>query len=187
MSGRGALLVLGGGGHAAVVADLAARAGFRVVGFLDDERPASALGDAPHLGPIAGLTAAAGRFPGASAHAAVGAAALREAWLDAARRAGLLEGTVVAPSADVSPSASLGPGAFVGARAVVAARASVGRGVLVNTSAVVEHDAVVEDFAHLATGAIVCGGARVGRGARVDAGAVVPANAVVEAGARIAR
>lgn len=186
MSASG-LLVLGGGGHAAVVADVAGRAGFRVLGFLDDAPSASALGGAPHLGAIAALASLAERFPGAVVHAAVGSGALREEWLDAARRARFLEGTVVAASADVSALASLGLGAFVGARAVVSARAAVGRGVIVNTGALVEHDAVVEEFAHLASGAIVCGGARVGRGARVDAGAVVPANTTVAPGARVGR
>ena len=177
-----ALLVLGGGGHAAVVIEEAARTGFVVVGYLDDAAPAPGLAPVEgmvHLGRLGDLAAVRARFPHAEIHAAIGSAALREAWLAAAEAAGATLATVVAASAQVSPSASIGAGSFVGPRVVVAARARVGRGVLLNTAAVVEHDVVVDDLAHVASGAIVCGGARVGRCAHVAAGSTIPVGMVI--------
>lgn len=180
------LVILGGGGHAAVIADIAARAGWRVVGTAAASD--STLGDPDGAGEAAVRALVAS---GARLHAAVGSAEVRERWH--ARFGVAAFATLVDPSALVSPSATVGPGASVGAGAVVQARASVGEGTIVNTRAVVEHDCTLEPFAHIAPGAVLCGSVRVGRGAQVSAGAVViparlvGARAMIGAGAVVVR
>ena len=47
-----ALVLIGGGGHAAVVLDAARQAGWRVDGFYDDNPDAPLASEAPHLGTI---------------------------------------------------------------------------------------------------------------------------------------
>lgn len=206
------LVLLGGGGHAAVVAESARRAGFRLVaiasaapvgasGPLEDHRfnvPRLEDPRIERLGDPADPMVAAriGTLvrSGSRLHAAVGDAMLRNSWR---LRFGHLDpeafASIVDPTAVVSPSADVAPGAYVGVMAVVQARASVGRGVIVNTRAIVEHDCRLEDDAHLAPGAILCGGVTVGARSLVGAGAVVlPGRSVgvaakVGAGAVVAR
>jgi len=175
-SSQGKLVVLGAGGHAAVVAESAERAGFVVVGVAAQEAPAP---EAPFAGvPWLGDPDGAGApliesllAEGARLHAAAGDAAVRARWTG--RHGAERFATVVDPSAIVSPSASIGAGAFIGPLAAVNARARVGAGAIVNTGAVVEHDCDVCAFAHVSPGAVLCGSVTVGEGAQVGAGAVV--------------
>lgn len=194
------IILLGAGGHAAVVAEAASRGGWRVVGIASRDRPPA---DGPFAGaewlgePGAADTRArmqAHLARGARVHAAVGDASLRERWVaEYGGHGGGALATIVDPAALVSPSARVEAGAFIAAGAIVHARAVVGVGAIVNTRAVVEHDCAVGDFAHVSPGAVLCGGVLVGRSAQVGAGAVVVPNrsigaaAVVGAGAVVIR
>lgn len=192
------LIILGSGGHAAVVAESAARSGWRLIAIASRERPETAgpfagaewLGDpdtADARTRIAGLVAR-----GARVHAAVGDGVTRERWFTTLGGRPAFA-SVIDPAAVISPSARIVDGASVGARAVVQARASVGACAIVNTGAIVEHDSIVGDFAHVSPGAILCGSVRIGMGAQVGAGAVViPGRivgdrAIVGAGAVVVR
>lgn len=189
-SSHGTLVILGAGGHAAVVAESAARAGWRVVGVASRDKPeaggpfagAEWLGDPDAADTRAKITAQVAR--GAALHAAVGDAAARERWFAAFGGAEAFA-TVIDPTAVVSASARVGRGAFFSTNAVAHARAEIGVGAIVNTGAVVEHDSVVGDFAHVSPGAILCGAVRVGRAAQVGAGAVVIPNRVIGDGATV--
>lgn len=164
------LVLLGGGGHAAVVAEAARSCGWTVTGYLDDagQSAAARLIGLVCLGAIADWT----RIPApALGHAAVGDASLRRRWLDAL--AARVAGPIVHESAVVSPSATLAEGSFIGPRAVVNARAVVGRGVIVNSGAIVEHDCVLGDFCHVAPGAVIGGSAVVGERSTIGLNATV--------------
>lgn len=171
------LLLVGGGGHAAVVAESARGAGWTIAGYLDDrtdERDARLVGlrrlgaieDLPRL-----LEAIAAKGPEPAAHAAVGDASLRRRWTDAIATA--LAPPIVHPSAVVSPTARLADGVFVGPRAVVNARAVVERGAIVNSGAIVEHDCRLGEFCHVGPGAALAGGVTVGEAALVGLNASV--------------
>ena len=72
----GRLLILGGGGHAAVVAESAARAGWQIVGF-------AAASGAPIGDPDAAGAAAVedASHSGVALHAAVGSPDVRARWM----------------------------------------------------------------------------------------------------------
>jgi len=180
------LVLLGGGGHAAVVAEAARSAGWTLCGYLDDAQDTEI---AIHLGlQRLGAIRDIDRIPTAAlGHAAIGDAKLRRQWLDAlGDRAAP---AIVHETAVVSPSASLAQGSFVGPRAVVNAGAVVGRGVIVNTAAIVEHDCVLEAFCHVAPGAAMGGAAvageqcTIGLNASVLPGVRIGASATLGAGA----
>jgi len=188
------LILLGGGGHAAVVCECARASGWTVAGFLDDATPELELIGAvglKHLGPINELLVAPRAEHQPCVHAAVGDAAMRRKWLDLAE--GRPAPPIVHPSAVVSPSAELGEGVFIGPRAVVNARATLGRGVIVNTGAIVEHDCRIGDFTHLAPGSVLAGTVTVGEATLIGAGAsIIPgitigSRSIIGAGAVIIR
>lgn len=195
------LVILGAGGHAAVVVESAVRAGWQIAGIasrepIDARGPFSGaawLGDPDEATVRARIESLV--VSGARVHAAVGDGRTRERWSGGFGPAGETSpfAAVIDPTAIVSPSAVVAPGAFIGAGAIVQARALVSTGAIVNTRAVVEHDATVGAFAHVSPAAVLCGGVAVGAGAHVGAGTVVlPAKrigdwAIVGAGAVVTR
>lgn len=172
------LVILGGGGHAAVVAEAAVRAGWRIKAVASRERPPAPgpfegvewMGDPDDAAVRARLAACVAS--GARLHAAVGDGETRARWTTLCGERGSFT-AIVDPAALVSSSARVAPGAFIAAGAIVQTRATIETGAIINTRAVVEHDCVVGDFAHVSPGAILCGAVRVGRAAQVGAGAVV--------------
>ncbi len=196
------VIVVGAGGHAAVVADALLAAGRTVLGFVDGDPAKSGtrvLG-LPVLGDDAALDAHRGHgvelangIGGPGSAASVGQGTLRRRVQQRLSAAGWTFAAVRHPGAIVSPSAELGPSTQVLAGAVVQPCAQVGDGAIVNTRAVVEHHAQVGAYAHIAPGAVLCGEVQVGEETHVGAGAVVrqgihlAARVVVAAGAAVAR
>jgi sugar O-acyltransferase (sialic acid O-acetyltransferase NeuD family) len=188
------LILIGGGGHALVVADAAVAAGMVLAGFLDDD-PNAVIGSGhPGVACGGGLDLAPNllaekRGPG---------------WIlalgDLAFRRGMLHKIlgqvlprpatiVVHPRAVVSPLAMIGGGVFVGANAVVHALARVESHAIINTGAIIEHECEIGGNAHIAPGAVLAGRCRVGpdtlvgMGARVLPGVSVGRKCTIGAGA----
>jgi sugar O-acyltransferase (sialic acid O-acetyltransferase NeuD family) len=172
------LVILGGGGHARSVADVAARCGILVLAVVDPSNPSG--WSVTVVSEVADLDE---RARAASFTVAIGDNAVRARELALIDRMGLPLGVVVASTATVG--ATLGDGSQVLEHAHVGPGARIGRGVIVNTAAVVEHDAVVDDYVHVAPGARLLGGARIGKDALIGAGAVVLPSVSVGAGAMV--
>lgn len=181
------IVIVGGGGHALVVAEAARTSGFAILGFRDD-RPTARLLELVHLGPIAGTSGDA-----ASVIIAIGDVATRR------RLIGQLRGplaTVVHPAAHVSSgafAATLGPGTYVAPRAVVHSHARVGPHAIINSGSVIEHECELGENVHVAPGAVLGGRARVGShtliglGSRVLPGITIGTGCTVAAGAVVIR
>jgi UDP-perosamine 4-acetyltransferase len=164
------LLILGAGGHARVLIDALAAAGWPApIGCLG-EGPDALLG-IPRLGPDAALAGLRGRA--GAVIVAVGDNASRARLGAFAESLGYALPAFAHPAATIAPSARLGPGAVVCARAVVGPEARLARLALVNTGAVVEHECEIGEAAHVAPGAVLGGAVRVGDGALVGLGAAV--------------
>lgn len=204
------LIIVGGGGHATVVAEATTLSERALIGYLDDsESPALDLWAAAMrsagprwaaVGPkrLGRLEEAPGYLAAAGAKGwgwvlGIGDLALRRAILHRLAAAPDAGSPVVHPHASVSPTATLGRGVFVGPRAVVHPRARVEAHAIINTGAIIEHDCVVGENAHIAPGAAMGGGVTIGPDALVGIGArIVPTlsigrGAVVGAGAVVVR
>jgi len=180
------LSLIGGGGHALVVLEAAAAAGWDLAGVYDDSREAAAcrLGGLRHLGMLSEA------FVGARLITLGGLASRR---VVIAAFAGVVDDdewtTVLHPAATVSKSARIDQGGFVGAGAIVQAFAVVGPHAIINTGAIVEHECELGENVHLAPGAILAGHVRVGSdtligmGARVLPGVTIGRSCTIGAGA----
>jgi sugar O-acyltransferase (sialic acid O-acetyltransferase NeuD family) len=187
-----ALLLLGGGGHALVVAD-AARHAFALAGFFDDN-PDARLGplfDCPRLGSFEDL----GSFrPAAGARflLAVGELRTRRMALSQLGEAAPFA-TVIHPSAHIGARVTLGLGLFVGPHAVIHTAAELAEHVIINTGAIIEHECTIGANAHIAPGAVLGGNVHVGTdcliglGARILPGIVVGAGSTVGAGSVVTK
>lgn len=168
-------LILGAGGHAAVVIDALQKAGATVSGVLDPAWTAAA----PLLGvPILGADDYLNTLDPKQVYVAVGVGGnggnpLRRSLFNLARKTGFEMPPVIHPGSIVAESALLEPGVQVMAGAVVQARTLLSEGVIVNTLASVDHDSTIGAFCHIAPHACICGGVVMGQGVHVGAGAVV--------------
>jgi sugar O-acyltransferase (sialic acid O-acetyltransferase NeuD family) len=189
------IVILGCGGHAAVVGEACATAGFRVVGyFVEQGMVASA--PAPDALPIE--ISRWEPIPAANTGTVyfalgVGNNEARLWWARKLLKEGYQLPPIVHARAWVSPTANLDSGAFVGAGAVVQAGAEVLSAAIINTNATVEHHCHIGAGAHVGPGAVLAGLVKLGEGAMVGAGASVKdrvnigGRAVVGAGATVIR
>lgn len=181
------LVLIGGGGHALVVAETALTAGWNIGGFLDDRPDANLAGHATRLGK---LMSSGDLGDGTVLHLALGNLAMRH------RLLGDIRGwfaTIVHPTTTVSRTASVGPGVFISAGAIIQGRTTIGPHAIINTGAIIEHDCIVGENSHIAPRATLLGEVRVGAHTLIGAGAVilpgmhVGSHAVVGAGAVVTR
>jgi sugar O-acyltransferase (sialic acid O-acetyltransferase NeuD family) len=171
------VIIIGAGGHAAVVADALMACGIEILGFTDID-PARrgghhlglpVLGDDKHV--LAGYRQ--DDIVLANGIGGIASTDLRQNVQSGLQQAGWRFMTVQHPSAIVSPKALIGPGVQMLAGSIVQVGARIGEGSIVNTGAVIEHDCEVGSFVHTAPRALLCGDVKVGSGSHVGAGAVV--------------
>jgi sugar O-acyltransferase (sialic acid O-acetyltransferase NeuD family) len=173
-----AVIIIGAGGHAAVVADALLASGQTVLGFTDRDRGRHGLTICGR--PVLGDDGVLADHDPASVSLANGLGVtgtprdlLRQARQEALSVAGWRFVMVRHPASIVSAFAAVDSGAQLFALSVVQAGAHIGVGAIVNTSAVVEHDVTVGAWTHIAPGAIVCGNVRLGERSLIGAGAVI--------------
>jgi UDP-perosamine 4-acetyltransferase len=168
----GRLLILGAGGHARAMADVALACGWTVAGFTDRAgipRGPGVVGDDTEAEKLL----RAGLIEGAVV--GVGNTSLdRRAELFARlRRDGVAVPTLLHPRATVSPSSRLGAGVAVFPGAVLGVKVEVGDNAVIYSGALLEHDCRVAAHAYLSPGVVLSGSVTVGEGAFLGAGAVV--------------
>lgn len=161
------LIIIGGGGHAKSVADLAIKNGFNIIGFLDDNETITEMLGLKRLGKIEDCEkyADSARFV-----IGIGNSAVRRRVFDTYK---LEYQTLVHPSAVIGTNVVIGNGTVVMAGAVINADAKIGKQSIINTSAVVEHDCIVGEFTMVAPGSVVCGFSKIGSNCWLGAGSVV--------------
>ena len=163
-----AIIIIGAGGHARVVADALLAAGRTVLGFTD--RNQSLHGNRVMGLPVLGDDTALAHHDPRVVELALGLGTVGLA-RDTLRRRQVQQSlenqgwriaSVRHPSAVVSNFAQVQLGTQLLASCVVQAGAHVGEGCIVNTSAVIEHDTALGAFSHLAPRALLCGNVLIG-------------------------
>ena len=173
------IVIVGAGGHAAVLADALLAAGRRLLGFVDADasRHGRTLCGLPVLGDDSVLDAhtpsTLALVNGIGGVGGAGAEPLRRRVQQRLALRGWHFADVRHPCAIVSPFASIGTGTQLLAASVVQPGADIGEGSIVNTAAVIEHDVTLGAWSHVAPRALVCGDATIGAHCHIGAGAVV--------------
>ena len=164
----GDIIIIGAGGHAKVVADIACKLGHNVLGFLDDNdsTPAKILGF-DYLGCIDKCTSF-----GSDVEFVVGIGD-NNTRQKIVNKYDLKYAFLVHPSAQIGLEVSIGDGTVVMANAVVNSDTTVGKHCILNSGCIVEHDNVIADFVHLSPNATLCGRVSVGERTWIGAGATV--------------
>jgi acetyltransferase EpsM len=167
------LIIVGAGGHAKVVLDVALANNVTVLGFLDDHATVAPDPRYQLFGTVNMLEDLMVRHPSSQVFIAIGDNRVRRQ-IDR----DLLKGRRVAPAlihpfGCVSSSAQFGNGAILMPGVVVNAGTRVGRHAILNTSCSVDHDCSIGDYAHISPGAHLAGAVTVGEGCHVGTGASV--------------
>lgn len=181
-------VILGGGGHAAVILDaIHASVGSLSCVVLDKNRDhwgtkflnVEILGDDTLLPELL----EAGVLSFIVGVGGVGDNQLRKDLFEQGVRHGLKPMMVQHPAAVRSEWATIDAGTVLLATSVVGPRAIIGENVIVNTGAIVEHDCQVGDHAHISIGAQLASAVHVGSMAHVGVGASVRQSVSIGEGA----
>lgn len=163
------LLILGFGGHARSVADVALSMGIRHLCFEDAHARSGEnfLGHSVRGKWIEPLPDDWAVFP-ASGHSEE-----REAQCRRIRLHNWPLATLIAPSATLGAGCIIGCGTLVAHQAHIGPSVHIGEGCIINSGSVVDHESIIGDFSHVSVNATVAGRCRLGREVMLGAGATV--------------
>lgn len=169
MTSFSGLLILGFGGHARAVADVALASGIKQLWFIDSNaRPDETFGEFPVL------QSWDGDLPdGCFVMPASGNGLTRQAQCQWVKKLGWPLATLISPTATIGYGAKVRPGTFVAHHSHVGPMASIGMGCILNTGAIIEHDCVVGDYTHVSIKAAIAGRCHIGRNCFIGAGSTV--------------
>ena len=190
------VLLLGAGGHAAVVMDMLRQLNCTVIGVVAKDEPI-AQGVFEGIAWYSSdddvlsfdknevlLVNAIGSLPGQEVRFKV---------QQKFHQLGYRYMTVVSPKAIVSDYALLAEGVQVMPGCIVNVNASIGEGTIINSGAIIEHDCVIGSYNHIAPGAVLSGAVVTGdyvhiaTGAKVIQGIQIGERALVGAGATVTK
>lgn len=166
------MVVIGGGGHAKVVIELARTLGFEIIGCTDRHAREVMVAGVAVLGDDGMLEELRGQGLSLAA-VALGDNAVRMRVGSWVQSLGFRCPSLISPAATVSRSVTVGDGVVIMPGAVVNAESRIGDFAVINTSASVDHDGDIGAGAHIAPGAHLSGSVTVGARALVGVGATV--------------
>ena len=190
------VVVIGAGGHAAVVLDILRQLECEILAIIAKDKPAekAVFANIPWFDSDSVietfnkddvlLVNGIGSLPGN---------ALRTKIHQQYKNLGYQFKTVVSPKAIVSDYATLADGVQVMPGCVVNVNAYVDEGTIINTGAIIEHDCHIGKYNHIAPGAVLSGGVitadhvHLGTGANVIQGIQIGEHAVIGAGATVTK
>jgi sugar O-acyltransferase (sialic acid O-acetyltransferase NeuD family) len=188
------VIIVGGAGHAKVLASTLLLQHRAVLGFVDLNPELPELLGLPHLGDDEAVFL----YPAEHVRLVNAVGSIRSTGLRRTIYTRFCEkqyvfDSVIHPSAIIAPEVHIENGVQVMAGAVVQPGSWLGENVTINTGARVDHDCLIDAHAHIAPGVTLSGHVHIGRGAHIGTGATiiqgieVGANALVGAGAVVVR
>lgn len=160
------LIIIGASGHGKVIADIAVKAGYEDIVFLDDDAKTDYCAGFSVVGRTSEIVDMDG-----DKVVAIGNAKIREMISKDIKTV-----TLIHPDATISRRVEIGEGTVIMAGGVVNSDSIIGKGCIINTGASVDHDCVIEDFVHVSVGAHVAGSCVIGEKTWIGAGATVSNN-----------
>ena len=166
------LVIIGAGGHGAVVADGAESIGhYQKIVFLDDAFPER---KSNHHWEIIGKADSFIDYINDSHFiVAFGNNTLRSNMLNKLKKTQAAIITLVHPTAYISKHTKIGNGVVVFAQAVVNIGCSIDDGCIINTAATIDHDCILQESVHVSPGANIAGGVTIGKQSWVGIGASI--------------
>lgn len=172
------IVILGGGGHARVIADIIRKiGGFELIGYTD-LHPKEDFVQTKYLGTDADLIK---HFKNDETQLALGIGGvkpslLRYELLETFIKMGYKFPPIVSPDAVYNSGFMPGEASVIFDGVVVNSGVKIGKAVIVNTNATIEHDCLLGNNVHIAPGATVCGEVNIGDNTTIGAGSIIIQN-----------
>lgn len=167
------LVIIGASGHGKVIADIALKVGYEIIGFLDDDALLKEVCGFPVLGNIMKIDHYKDECEFVIA---IGNNTIRE---KIAKQYDMNWTTLVHPAAIIGRDVQIEEGTVVMANAVINSSSHIGKHCIINTGAVVEHDNFLQDYVHVSPNATLAGTVHLGERVHVGVGACVKNNVTV--------
>lgn len=179
------IVILGGGGHARVVADLIRALDIAIYGVVDPDEDSVSL-RLPIEKFLSSSDDSVLDLDPNKIHLAIGVGSrlgsnARRHLFDKFSAAGFQFPPLVHPTAYVATDARLGPGVQIMAGAIVQSGSEFASCSIANTRSSIDHECNVGAFAHVAPGATLCGCVSIGANSFVGPGAVITHNLTIGA------
>jgi acetyltransferase EpsM len=87
--------------------------------------------------------------------------------------------SIIHPSAIISKDVYIGEGTVIMAGVIIQPGSTIGRHCIINTGACIDHDCFIEDFVHIAPKAALAGGVMIGEGTLIGIGSSIVPNVTI--------
>lgn len=170
------VIVLGGSGHAKVIADIILKSGDNLVGFLDDNKEIQnkiVFDNKKVIGTINDCY----KYPDVYFIIGIGSNKVRRT---ISQEYNLNWYTAIHPNAVIADDVEIGEGTVVMAGTIINTGTKIGKHCIINTSSSVDHDNILEDYVHISPGAHLAGNVTIKNSTWICAGAIVINNIIIE-------
>lgn len=166
------MIIIGTGGHARVVAEIANLSHLEIKGFIDLDYSGE---DELILGfPVLGGLEQIKHLPSdISFFTAIGENAQRKQAFDSMVNKGYSPINLVHPTAVVGEGVNIGPGTIICAGAIISTNAQIGGNSIINTGVIIDHETILGRDSHVAPGCNIAGRVTIGAGSFLGVGANV--------------
>ena len=185
-------IMLGNGGHASVLRDIAELTGCNEIGYVLGDSPINKSLQSSCLGDDKWLLNKSGDKPllinglGYNPYSEI-----RNKIFDIYKSHGFEFLTMIHPSAHISKTAKLETGVQVMAGSVIQANSVIKSNTIINTHSSIDHDCFIDSGSHIAPGSIICGNVTIGQRSFIGAstciipGIDVGSNVLIGAGTTV--
>lgn len=167
------LVIVGASGHGKVIADIALKTGYEIIGFLDDNASLKEICGFPVLGNIEKINYYKEKCEFVIA---IGNNSIRE---KIAKQYDVNWAILVHPTAIIGMNVQIEKGTVIMANAVINPSSHIGKHCIINTGTIVEHDNFLQNYVHVSPNAALAGTVHLGERVHVGVGACVKNNTSV--------
>ncbi|MEG0873100.1 MAG: acetyltransferase [Clostridia bacterium] len=168
------VVIIGGGGHAKVIADIVIKSGDELLGFLDDniQKNSNILGY-PVLGKINYIESLVRQKNNLFFIIGIGNNYTRE---QISKKYVVNYYTAIHKTSVISTDVDIGEGTVIMPGAIINVSTKIGRHVIVNTGSIIEHDNILDDYVHISPNAALSGNVKIGKLTSIGTGSCVKNN-----------
>lgn len=186
------LLILGAGGHAKVVAEIAnLMKRWDEIAFLDDNQELKEVNGYKVIDRLRNYKLYREEYE--NAFVAIGNNIFRMDLIENLLEEGFKVPVLIHPFTAISSNAHIDKGTVVMAGAVINTNTIIGKGCIINTSSSIDHDCTLEDGVHISPGVHIGGTVNIGKctwvciGSSIANNIIIGKNAIIASGAAVTK
>ena len=186
------LLIIGSGGHARIVSEVALLSKYHVKGIIDLEFKKEKK-ETINFIPVIGNLEKLNTFEKSKIDLflAIGDCKNRKKYYNILKKKGYNFINLFHPTSIISKTASIGNGVLINSGSIINSNATIKDNVIINTGSIIEHEVIISNHCHCGPGSIVSGRVTIedtvfiGAGAKIINNIKISSNSVIGAGSVI--